>query len=130
MCHVICKLEFWNLNGVNSNILRNKLKTADSLSIINLLLPLCYPLLPLVTLITPCYLLLPLLPLVTLVTPCYPLLPLLPLVTPCYPCYRLLPSSYPCYPLLFLVPFFTLVTPFPGGYSLRLAPVKYPKTEH
>ena len=68
--------------------------------------PNCYPLLPLVTPITPCYLLLPLLPLVTSVTPYYPLLPL---ITPCYPCYTLfqfvtlitlVTPSYPCYPLL------------------------------
>ena len=71
--------------------------------------PNCYPLLPLVTPITPCYLLLPLLPLVTPCYLCYPLLPLLPLITPCYPCYALfqfvtpitlVTPSYPCYPLL------------------------------
>ena len=76
--------------------------------------PNCYPLLPLVTPITPCYLLLSLLPLVTpcylcypllpLVTPYYPLLPLLHLVSICYP-------YYPCHPQLPLLPVVTSCYP-------------------
>ena len=75
----------------------------------------CYPLLPLVTPITPCYLCYPLLPLVTPVTPCFKLLPLLPLsplvtpitlVTPSYPCYPLLPLNTLCYPLYPLLSYF------------------------
>ena len=67
--------------------------------------PNCYPLLPLVTPITPCYLLLPLLP---LVTPCYLCYPLLPLVTPVTPCFNLLP----------LLPLSPLVTPVTRCYQL------------
>ena len=84
--------------------------------------PNCYPLLPLVTPITPCYLLLPLLPLVTSVTPYYPLLPLVTPVTPCFNllpllplsplvtpvtrCYQLLPLNTLCYPLYPLLSYF------------------------
>ena len=54
------------------------------------------------------YPLLPLVPVVTLVTPCYPLLPLF---TPCYPCYPLIPLVTLVTPSYSLLPLVTLVTP-------------------